>query len=89
MNCFVVDTMNYDEGNNSRIANKCAVSIFYFQNSFNSLHESVLLFRHSQGADTKISLKRAEIKAVTINISMSSDMWLTVHRNSVWIRKTN
>ena len=24
-----------------------------------------------------------------INTSRKSDVWLTVHRNSVWIRKTN
>ena len=29
------------------------------------------------------------ISEVIMNIIFSSDVWLTVHRNSVWIRKTN
>ena len=26
---------------------------------------------------------------ITIHLVCKSDVWLTVHRNSVWIRKTN
>ena len=37
----------------------------------------------------KIKEKQKKITRVTNEMTWKSDVWLTVHRNSVWIRKTN
>ena len=43
---------------------------------------------HFSTADEKPSVKN-EDKSDNKNRNRESDVWLTVHRNSVWIRKTN
>jgi hypothetical protein len=40
------------------------------------------LIRYSNG-HTKLTFRRIKV------LDYKSDVWLTVHRNSVWIRKTN
>jgi len=44
-------------------------------------------FIHSP-TDAPVSCLKNDIK-IYIKTALTSDVWLTVHRNSVWIRKTN
>ena len=39
--------------------------------------------------DTSITLVNFQMTKVKVDKPKYTDVWLTVHRNSVWIRKTN